>query len=110
MKKLNVVIVTVILALCCNTIFASTTLYSTLEKNEETTQMLNIPSPLSVFSASFGFFGTFIKGFAIVILFYGFATLLCKCIINSTQSLKTYISHKRLGKVMDRMYKYKREV
>ena len=38
----------------------------------------------------------------------GFATLLCKCIINSTQSLKTYISHKRLGKVMDRMYKYKR--
>lgn len=32
MKKLNVVIVTVILALCCNTIFASTTLYSTLEK------------------------------------------------------------------------------
>ena len=36
MKKLNVVIVTVILALCCNTIFASTTLYSTLEKNEET--------------------------------------------------------------------------
>ena len=99
MKKLNVVIVTVILALC-----------STLEKNEETTQMLNIPSPLSVFSASFGFFGTFIKGFAVVILFYGFATLLCKIIINSTQSLKTYISHKRLGKVMDRMYKYKREV
>lgn len=110
MKKLNVVIVTVILALCCNTIFASTTLYSTLEKNEETTQMLNIPSPLSVFSASFGFFGTFIKGFTIVILFYLFATLLCRCIINSTQSLKTYISHKRLGKVMDRMYKYKREV
>ena len=56
MKKLNVVIVTAILALCCNTIFASTTLYSTLEKNEEKTQKLNIPTPLSVFSASFGFF------------------------------------------------------
>lgn len=109
MKKLNIVIVTVILALCCNTTFAATTVKSTLEKNEEVNQMLNIPSPLSVFSTSFGFFGTFIKGFAVVILFYIFATLLCKIIINSTQSLKTYISHKKLGKIMDRMYEYKRE-
>ncbi len=110
MKKLNVVIVTVILALCCNTTFASTTLYSTLEKNEETTQMLNIPSPLSVFSESFGFFGMFIKGALAVGVFYVLVTLISKIMISSKQNLKSFLSHKKLGKIMDRMYEYKREV
>lgn len=111
MKKLNVVIITVIFALCYNTTtYASTTIKSSLEENDDMIQMLNIPSPVDVFTTSFGFFGTFIKGFLIVILFYTFATFICKILINSTKSLKTYFSHKKLGKIMDRMYEYKREV
>ena len=62
MKKLNVVIMTVIFALCYNTTtYASTTIKSSLEENDDMIQMLNIPSPVDVFTTSFGFFGTFAR-------------------------------------------------
>lgn len=110
MKKLNVVIIVLVFIFFSNNVFASTTVASNLEINEKMNSLINIPSPLSVLSIPFGFFGTFIKGFLIVIGLYCIITMFCKVLINSQRSFKTYLSHRRLGKIMDRMYEYKREV
>lgn len=110
MKKLNVVIIVVILIFCSNFVFAATTINSNLETNQEIKDLITISSPLKVISIPFGFFGTFIQGFVLVIAFSFVTTLVCKLLINSNRSFKTYLTHKRLGKIMDRMYYYKRDV
>lgn len=110
MKKINVAIIVLIFIFFSNSIFASTIVVDNLEKNQEMSNLINIPSPMKILSIPFGFFGTFINGFFIVISFYFIITMVCKVLINSKKSFKTYLSHKKLGKIMDRMYYYKRDV
>ena len=110
MKKINVAIIVLIFIFFSNSIFASTIIVDNLEKNQEMSKLINIPSPMKILSIPFGFFGTFINGFLIVIGFYCIITMVCKVLINSKRSFKTYLSHKKLGKIMDRMYYYKRDV
>lgn len=110
MKKINVAIIVLIFIFFSNSIFASTIVVDNLEKNQEISNLINIPSSQDIISIPFEFFGTFIKGFLIVIVLYCIITMFCKVLINSQRSFKTYLSHRRLGKIMDRMYEYKREV
>lgn len=109
MKKINVAIIVLIFIFFSNSIFASTTVVDNLETNQEMSNLINISSPLNIISIPFGFFGTFINGFLIVIGLYCIITIVCKVLINSKRSFKTYLSYRKLGKIMDRMYEYKRE-
>ena len=109
MKKINVAIIVLIFIFFSNSIFASTIVVDNLETNQEMSNLINISSPLNIISIPFGFFGTFINGFLIVIGLYCIITIVCKVLINSKRSFKTYLSYRKLGKIMDRMYEYKRE-
>lgn len=109
MKKINVAIIVLIFIFFSNSIFASTIVVDNLETNQEMSNLINIPSSQDIISIPLGFFGTFINGFLIVIGLYCIITIVCKVLINSKRSFKTYLSHRKLGKIMDRMYEYKRE-
>lgn len=108
--KLIIVMTVYMMTFYTNCLYASTYVESTLENKEieNIAYTNNLPSPSEILNIPFGFIGVFLKGFFMLGAFYIIATVICKFFINEKREIKSFITNKRLGKIMDRMYEYKR--
>lgn len=114
MKKKTFIKISVIfictLLIFTNQLYAST--YDELNteaSNLEDIAFSNMPSPIEILMVPFGFFGIIIKGILLIGVFYLIITVLCKYIICQKNELKSYFINRKVGKIMDRMYDYKRD-
>lgn len=108
--KIISVMLSIIILFSTNCLYASTYVISTIEKrNFEIGGDSIMPTPAEVLNIPFGFILIFLKGFVILLIFYFLANVICKFIINKKSELKSYTINQKLGKIMDRMYEYKRD-